>query len=340
MIDPGPEGAATGRRTLGVVGTLVWDTIHRRDIGQDSVEEWGGIGYSLEALSAAVPEGWEVRPIVKVGRDLIERARGYLGTIPGVDPRTGIRAVDAPNNRVELHYADGGRRTEHLSGGVPPWTAGELLQAVRGCEALYVNFISGFEMDLEAARGLREGFDGPIWADLHSLFLGVGEAGLRVPQPLAQVGEWLRSFHAVQMNESEFELMAAGGSDPNALAARAVGRDLGLIVVTLGDRGAAYVRDSELPDDPLVWPGRWTGLTPAGQALPGRVEGRPHEGPGDPTGCGDVWGATTFARLLAGDGLDGAIRRANRMAALNVGHRGAGGLHHHLQGRVHPGRDR
>ena len=55
---------------------------------------------------------------------------------------------------------------------------------------------------------------------------------------------------------------------------------------------------------------------------------------GDPTGCGDVWGATMFAGLLAGAGLDGAVDAANRAAARNVRHRGATGLHLFLQGKL------
>ncbi len=39
-------------RTLGVVGTLVWDRIVDRDGLAEPVEEWGGIGYALAALSA------------------------------------------------------------------------------------------------------------------------------------------------------------------------------------------------------------------------------------------------------------------------------------------------
>ena len=36
---------------LGVVGTLVWDTIHGPD-GGEAVNDWGGIAYSLAAWSA------------------------------------------------------------------------------------------------------------------------------------------------------------------------------------------------------------------------------------------------------------------------------------------------
>ncbi len=52
---------------------------------------------------------------------------------------------------------------------------------------------------------------------------------------------------------------------------------------------------------------------------------------GDPTGCGDVWGATCFMALLAGEELEGAMRAANRAASRNVSHRGAEGLHTHLR---------
>jgi len=55
---------------------------------------------------------------------------------------------------------------------------------------------------------------------------------------------------------------------------------------------------------------------------------------GDPTGCGDVWGATMWARLLGGTGLEGAVHAANVAAGRNVQHRGATGLHHFLQGRI------
>jgi sugar/nucleoside kinase (ribokinase family) len=55
---------------------------------------------------------------------------------------------------------------------------------------------------------------------------------------------------------------------------------------------------------------------------------------GDPTGCGDVWGATYFSRLLAGDKLVDAIHAAHRAAARNVEHRGATGLAHHLRGEI------
>lgn len=315
---------------------MVWDTI-RRDDRPRPVEEWGGIAYALEALAAALPDDWDIVPLVKVGRDLAEEALRFLREVPRSDCEAGVRTVPEPNNRVELHYQGPDRRTERLRGGVPPWVWDELLPPLRTCDALYVNFISGFEMGLDTARSVRAGFQGPTYADLHSLFLGVGRQGLRVPRELPSWGDWLRSFDAVQMNEDEFDLLGRAWGDPWRLAAEVVGAELKLITVTLGARGAAYVAGPGFQPDPAGWPVVRHRVGTAGASRSGRVplEGGPVDG--DPTGCGDVWGATFFARLLAGDALEVAMAASNRAAARNVEHRGARGLHRHLAGRLSHG---
>ena len=83
-----------------------------------------------------------------------------------------------------------------------------------------------------------------------------------------------------------------------------------------------------LATTPSIGPVR-TSLVPA---EPVRTE----PGTGDPTGCGDVWGATYFSRLVAGDKLSDAMRAAMRAAARNVEHRGATGLAHYLRGELSP----
>ncbi len=204
-------------------------------------------------------------------------------------------------------------RVETLSGGVPPWTWEELGPRVDGCDALYVNFISGHELGLRDARALRAGFPGPIWADLHSLFLGADGRGVRIPRPLPGAAEWLSCFDAVQMNEDEFDLLEGGeeGVDP-------VEAGPSLVAVTRGALGAGA---TAVGAEPMRW--REPGRAPR-PARTVSLTGRRRAG--DPTGCGDVWGATVFARLLAGDELEVAVAQGNRLGGLNVEHRGAGGL--------------
>ena len=313
---------------------MVWDRIHDRHHGGRPVEEWGGIAYGLQALVAALPEGWRVVPFIKVGQDLAEEALRFLRAIPRLDVDRGVTIVPEPNNRVELRYVDDARRTERLTGGVPPWNWTELGPRVRTCDALYVNFISGFEMALDTALALRVGYSGPIYADLHSLFLGIGAQGDRYPQELPGWGAWLRCFDAVQMNEDEFELLGRAWGDPWHLAAGVVSPVLKLITVTLGARGAAYVAGPDFVDDPLSWPATRDRMASPGAATSRRVLSSSAPEQGDPTGCGDVWGATLFARLLSGDPLESAMAEANRMALRNYRHKGADGLHHHLTGRL------
>jgi hypothetical protein len=292
---------------------MVWDTIHGRDPAQPAVEEWGGIAYALAALDATLPDDWELVPLIKVGRDLAPKANAFLRSLRRPTPHARFIEVPDPNNRVTLRYQSLERRCEQMRGGVPAWTWPELGPLVTDLDALYVNFISGFEMSLETAQHLRRGFVRFIYSDLHSLFLGKEPDGTRVLQALPDAPEWFGCFDVVQLNEEE---MGQLGGDPLTTAAGALARGCTTLCVTLGQRGAAYftgrdpIRTARIPSDPAASPD------------------------GDPTGCGDVFGATVAASLLGGDSLEDALRAGTRLAARNVAHRGATGLRDHLLGRL------
>ena len=316
---------------LGVIGTFVWDRIHGRDPAAPVVEEWGGITYALGALDAALPGEWEIVPLVKVGDDLAREARAFLGTLRRLAPDAAPIEVPFPNNRVTLRYLDSARRTEVLSGGIPGWSWLGLKPLLAGLDALYVNLISGWELDLETALLLRQHFKGPIYLDLHSLLLARQADGLRTPRPLSaeEIVAWCRTADLLQVNEDELALLAA---DPLALAATAMAHGVRALTVTLGARGAVYVaapgfdRIADLTL-PVAQGGTVrTALLPAVPILDNDEI--------DPTGCGDVFGATYFSRLLVGDRIVTAMEAAQKAAARNVRHRGASGLAHHLRGEL------
>jgi hypothetical protein len=223
---------------VGILGSLVWDQIYGRDPLAAPVEEWGGVAYALSGLDASVAPGWEIVPLIKVGQDLAGKAREFFGELERLTPGARCVEVPAPNNRVVLHYYSTERRTERMSGGVPGWTWGELGPMVQDLDALYLNFISGFEMALGTAQALRQGFQGPIYVDLHSLLLGMQHDGVRVPRPLQDPAAWLGCFDVVQLNEDEMRQLSP---DPLSLAADAIGAGTSLLIVTLAAKGAAYV---------------------------------------------------------------------------------------------------
>lgn len=338
---------------VGVIGSLVWDLIYGRDPLAPPVEEWGGIAYALAGLDASLPPDWQIVPLIKVGRDLSREAQQLLNGLSRLAPGGRCVEVTAPNNRVVLHYQSTERRCERMAGGVPGWTWAELGPMVRDLDAIYLNFISGFELCLGTAQALRQGFKGPIYTDFHSLFLGMQQDGMRVLQPLPHAADWFGCFDLVQLNEDEMNQLSP---DPLSLSAQALAAGVSLLTVTLGPRGVAYVA---APGFDGLAGGRtggqadgWTGGRPDSRT--GGLIGvtsqtaRPADRPTvrsalipaplietlDPTGCGDVFGAAAFARLLSGDSVEAALRHATALGARNAGFRGASGLASHLRGEL------
>src|SRR6266571_1731253 len=311
-----PKTLGTALKRLGMIGSMVWDTIHGRDPAQAAVQEWGGISYALAALDATLPEDWQIVPLIKVGRDLAHKANQFLSGVQRTAHGARFIEVPEPNNRVTLRYESAERRCEQMAGGVPPWTWAELGPLVQDLDALYINFISGFEMSLETAQLLRRGFPGFVYADLHSLFLAREPNGLRVPRTLPQAPAWFGCFTVVQLNEDE---MSQLGSDPLAIAADALRQGCTALCVTLGKRGAAYFTGDPIRTELIAAP---TIHPPAFDQV------------SDPTGCGDVFGGAVTARLLGGAVLEDALRTGTQLGARNLSHRGATGLRDHLMGRL------
>jgi hypothetical protein len=261
---------------------------------------------------------------VKVGRDLASKANTFLESLAHRSAAQRFVEVPEPNNRVTLHYDGLVRRAERLTGGVPAWTWAELGPMLRDLDALYVNFISGFELTLETMQYLRRGFDGPVYVDLHSLLLGVARDGSRTPQRLPQVSEWFACCDVVQLNEDELALI---GDDPMAVAASAMRVGVGLMLVTLAERGAVYF---------TVPPFRFGREPSRATAIRTRRLDTPRVDAVDPTGSGDVFGGTVVAGLVADLDVETAIERATAAAARNVQYRGATGLQYHLRGEIVP----
>ena len=317
-------------RLLGVIGTMVWDTIRRESHPGSSVEEWGGISYALAAANAVAPVGLRVRPILKLGRDLAERGFAFLRGLSIIETDQSVVICDAPNPRVELHYRGLERHCERLQGDVLPWTWEELTAHIEGCDALYVNFITGYELDLEVAQALRRHFRGPIYADIHSLMLARGPRGERSLRPLRRWDEWLACFNIVQVNEDELRVLAADWGDPWTFAADAVGYSTELLLVTLGPGGAAYVMSESSASRVGSRRSRKTG---SGLTRTGRINVECVRD-GDPTGCGDVWGITACLAFIEGLDVEAAIRRANRLAGANVSYKGTSGLSLYLRSEI------
>lgn len=325
-------------KRVGVLGTFIWDIIHGRP-GQpahgNTVEEWGGITYSLAGFDAALGNDWEMVLLTKSGQDMAVKTREFTNSLTKLAPNTGPILVPDPTTRVTIVYKTAERRNEYLTGGITSWSWLGLKPLLADLDALYINLISGFELDLETAQLIRQNFKGPIYCDLHSLLLMRHPDGLRTYQPLPNVAGWCGCFDIMQVNEDEMHMMAPDGM---ALAATAIANGVSNLIVTVGSRGAIHFAApgfEKLEDLPAKDP------MPRAAALGGPIRTelmpvRPAQSLSDldPTGCGDVFGSTYFAKLLSGDNFAEAMQAALSAASRNVNHRGATGLGHYLRGSI------
>jgi hypothetical protein len=305
---------------LGAIGTFVWDRIHPPEEPDGSraepVEDWGGLAYSLEGFSAARDSAWDCLPVAKVGTDLFEEVAGRVGGIGGIGSLDGLLRVPEANNRVDLFYHDTSDRCEHLQGGVPGWSWPELEPLVGTCDALYVNFIAGWEMDLDTAEAMRWNFDGPIYCDIHSLLLGATDTGMRVRRELPDWPRWSGCFDLIQGNADEIRIVSGIETPLEAVRTMAGGGPMA-VFSTLGAGGVAWAvrgHDRAVESGVDRAAGEWSAT--------------------DPTGCGDVWGAVCFASYLAGESIPSSASRANRLSAVAASRSGTAGLAAELSAAV------
>jgi sugar/nucleoside kinase (ribokinase family) len=152
--------------------------------------------------------------------------------------------------------------------------------------------------------------------------------GIRVLRPLPDAAAWFGCFDAVQLNEDEMRQLSP---DPLTLAAGALAQGVQLLVVTLGPRGSAYVAAPGFDgwQEPAA-----RAAAPPSAPIRSALVSAPAVDAVDPTGCGDVFGAALFSRLLSAERLEPALRGANAVAARNAGFRGTSGLVAHLRGEL------
>ena len=204
--------------------------------------------------------------------------------------------------------------------------------STRTLDALYINFLSGWELDLETTQLHPPALSRPdLLRPAHAAWRGA--AGR--PAHAAAAPERRRVVPLLRPAPDERGRDDDGraGSD----GARRDGDDgrRACLAVTLGKRGAVYFAApgfDRLAD--LAAPTRADSARRSARCARRSCRGPRCSTAGDPTGCGDVWGATYFSRLLAGDNLAHAMRAAHRAAARNVEHRGATGLARHLRGEL------
>ena len=298
MVDSGsrPSGS-TGE--VGVIGSINLDTIYHPD-GR-CCESLGGILFTACALAHLGRGRFRTRLLARLSREIEPRVEPVLRACPAL-ALDGLMRLNGPGYRCEIRYDQLGRKSERLRGDVPPLESADLAPWMSSMDALLVNFITGFELDLETLGQLRQTLRGPVLMDFHSLTLARDAEGRRHLRPPSSWPQWASLADVLQMNQEEARALGAPEEGLGDWAASLL--DLGpkVAVITLGEQGVLS-----------AW------RTPEGGVRGVRLPAAPvAEGqPVDPTGCGDVFLAAMAVGLLTGRTVEQALNQATRAAARN-----------------------
>ena len=301
MLDHGPR--------IALLGTINRDTIHTAD--GVTTESYGGLLYSILALAEIASDRAAIYPICNVGRDMEDVVREKLAPYPQVK-LDGIRFVPGKNPHCFLDYDAEGRKRETLRYDVPQLSLSQI-EPFLGCDAMCFNFITGMELALATAQGVRGSAAGLLLMDVHSLTLGIDDNRRRFWRVPPQWKAWVGCVDVVQMNEQEGALLAGESLDGEGAICRFASRVLSAgpsaLIITRRHRGSEMI----VQDDR------------AGVAIH-RFDAMPIGEPRDETGCGDTFlMGYTWAFFQTGDRAV-ASRFANRVAGINVCLRGIEGI--------------
>ncbi len=291
IADKVSSSEAVSAMKISVVGTINNDTIVSLEGAK--TESLGGIIYNTVALAVLCPDD-TIIPVAYYGTDCADRLMSLLTRFSNIDPSGLVEWKNGCNQNL-LKYVSGDSREEILKIRVPSIDS-DMLKTCSSSDFVLVNFISGFDMELDTLKNLREIFKGTIYMDVHSLTLGIDGEGARFERIVEGWTEWAVCADIIQMNRKEARLFAGVSTSVENVSRMICSEGPKVCLITLGKDGVLITRS-----------------TPEG-SIQTRIEGVSVDVK-DTTGCGDVFSAAYIcARNQGCDPIESA-RQANLTAA-------------------------
>jgi sugar/nucleoside kinase (ribokinase family) len=214
-------------KNITVIGTINKDTIIFPDKTRE--ESFGGILFNILALSHLGERDVRIFPVCNLGYDVYDQVMEYLKKCKNVEI-SGIRKVNKKNNHAFLIYDEKNERKEVLRNSVPQISLSQIKPYLKS-DMLLINFISGFDLSLDTLQKIRKDSFALVFMDLHSFLLGIRENGQRFFRASKDWRKWVGQADILQMNFSEFSILAK-----NRLESSAKIRNFGKYISGLGPK--------------------------------------------------------------------------------------------------------
>jgi len=279
------------RMKIVIIGTINKDLI--LPFGGSSIQSFGGIYYSLSALTHFVDDHVTICPISFIGSDVYSNLLMLFKNFKNVDP-DGLIRLEQKNHEVILEYLAPEERTEKALFNFPSigW---ENIRKFSTADFFVINMITGWDLSLEAFQKLSRKNYSKMYLDVHFLVMGTDQYGKRFPHRPEDILEWLRGARFIQMNQREFGIINTEKLTESAFFERYLQPDQYLIITLAGEGADVIFRKNNMTRNKHF---------PAIRV--DKIE--------DVTGCGDVFGVSFVWNYLQTNDVYKSIEFANLAA--------------------------
>ncbi|KAA0209927.1 MAG: carbohydrate kinase family protein [Ignavibacteriaceae bacterium] len=292
-----------------VIGEPCVDVIHK--INGEIIHSYGGILYSVIALSVISSTNDVVVPVMNLGEDEYENITRILSKYPNID-RQFISKVVHSTRKVYLDYSlyNTDKKARFETSTEPTYAIDYKLieSALPETDAVLVNMVSGVDINFDTMEKLRESFSGFIYIDIHNLVMKTCPDGTRVHTNLENWKKWCTSADVIQMNEFEVKTLDREIDNEYEIVDEVLiksGKDVKAFVITRGINGVScYTKRDK---------------TFGGQSFVDldKIDLSAIENPHfvDSTGCGDIFAASFTYDYSKNNDIKKSLHFANRTAS-------------------------
>jgi len=227
-----------------VIGNVNYDIV--KFPGGLSREGYGGILYNVIVLANILPGGWTIVPVAPLGEEDFPRVAALLRPYPNVKT-DGFYLVSRGINRCYLDYRSPDERIERLEENTVPIPL-ERVKPYLDADLIFINFISGRDLELETLKKVRELSDSLVTLDLQSLSLSM-DGDVRKIRPIPDFDEVVACGDIVHLSVEDLmaqlgEPLGDLGAAAEKLAAAILDKEpVDIVLVTLGTAGShVYAR--------------------------------------------------------------------------------------------------
>jgi sugar/nucleoside kinase (ribokinase family) len=253
-----------------LAGSSVEDFIHN---GENTINQPGGLFYSASAVDALREEGESFFLLTNMSES---QKHLYYPLYNGFETKF-VNSVDKLPV-IHLTIKEHGERAEKYENLTEKISFDLSSLSEIKFDGILVNLITGYDLEADDLKLLKESLKAPIFLDIHSLSRPINEDGGREFAKIKGIENWLSSVDILQANETE--IRCCGDEEvEDLIASNILNLGVKIVLVTKGDLGVRmyYLINNEV-NSIFV------------KAIPVKTVNK--------VGCGDLFGAAFFLTYL------------------------------------------